>query len=50
MVRENCSHYIHQITHCKHCRTDTYGVLTEDRDIELELLHARIGEVYDDYI
>ncbi|WP_460181509.1 radical SAM protein [Thermodesulfovibrio sp. TK110] len=49
-IRENCSHYIHQITHCKHCRADAYGVLGEDKDIELELLNAKIGEVYCEYV
>lgn len=49
-LREHCSQYISQITHCKHCRADAYGVLGDDRDIELELLNARIGEVYSEYV
>lgn len=49
-IRENCSRYIHQITHCKHCRADAYGVLGDDKDIELELLNARIGEDYENYV
>jgi len=49
-IRENCSQYIHQITHCKHCRADAYGVIGEDEDIEIELLNAKIGEIYCEYV
>jgi nitrogen fixation protein NifB len=45
-IRGECSPYIEQMTHCKQCRADAFGVLGEDRDMELEVLNARIGEEY----
>jgi nitrogen fixation protein NifB len=44
--RRLCEAYIPQMTHCKQCRADACGVLGEDRDMELELFHARMGEEY----
>ena len=44
--RAECERYIPQMTHCRQCRADACGVLGEDKDMELELLHARIGEEY----
>ena len=35
-----------QMTHCKQCRADACGILGEDKDMELEVLMARIGEEY----
>lgn len=45
-MRDKCSPYISQMTHCRQCRADACGTLGEDKDIELELLNARIGEEY----
>lgn len=44
--REECIKYIPQMTHCRQCRADAFGILGEDRDMELEILNARIGEEY----
>jgi nitrogen fixation protein NifB len=48
--RAECERYIPQMTHCRQCRADACGVLGEDKDMELELLHSRIGEEYCDAI
>jgi nitrogen fixation protein NifB len=45
-MRNKCGEYILQMTHCRQCRADAFGVLGEDRDMELEMLHAKIGEDY----
>ena len=45
-LRAKCDTYIPQMTHCRQCRADAYGILGEDKDMELELLNARIGEEY----
>lgn len=45
-LREECIKYIPQMTHCRQCRADACGILGEDRDMELEVLNARIGEEY----
>ena len=44
--RAECIRYIPQMTHCRQCRADACGILGEDRDMELEILNARIGEEY----
>jgi nitrogen fixation protein NifB len=44
--RAECEKHIPQMTHCRQCRADACGILGEDRDMELELLSARIGEEY----
>jgi nitrogen fixation protein NifB len=46
MMREKCRPFIPQMTHCKQCRADACGILGEDKDMELEVLMARIGEDY----
>jgi nitrogen fixation protein NifB len=48
--RSECSGRIPQMTHCRQCRADACGVLGEDKDMELELLNARIGEEYCDAV
>jgi nitrogen fixation protein NifB len=48
--RSECSDRIPQMTHCRQCRADACGVLGEDKDMELELLNARIGEEYCDTV
>lgn len=45
-LRDKCGQYISQMTHCKQCRADACGILGEDKDMELEVLNARIGEEY----
>lgn len=48
--REELTPFITQMAHCRQCRADACGILGEDKDIELELLHARIGEEYADLV
>ncbi len=45
-LRGECAKHIAQMTHCRQCRADAFGVLGEDKDMELEALNARIGEDY----
>jgi len=45
-MREKCGKYILQMTHCRQCRADAFGVFGEDRDMELEMLNAKIGDDY----
>ena len=45
-MRGQCKKYVPQMTHCRQCRADAFGMLGEDRDMELEVLNARIGEEY----
>ncbi|TAL25454.1 MAG: nitrogenase cofactor biosynthesis protein NifB [Nitrospirae bacterium] len=45
-MRKECMVHIPQMTHCRQCRADACGILGEDKDMELELLNARIGEEY----
>ncbi|HXW69674.1 MAG TPA: radical SAM protein, partial [Dissulfurispiraceae bacterium] len=45
-IREACRHHIPQMTHCKQCRADACGIIGEDKDMELEMLNAKIGEDY----
>lgn len=49
-MRESCGVHIPQMTHCRQCRADACGILGEDKDMELEVLHARIGEFYGEMI
>ena len=49
-MREECIKYIPQMTHCRQCRADAFGILGEDRDMELEVLNAMIGEDYCDIV
>ena len=49
-MRELCRPRLRQMTHCKQCRADACGVLGEDKDMELEVLNARIGEEYMDSV
>lgn len=49
-MRKKCGGYIPQMTHCKQCRADAFGILGEDRDMEMEVLNARIGEEYCDIV
>lgn len=48
--RKECSGRIPQMSHCRQCRADACGILGEDKDMELEVLNARIGEEYCDAI
>jgi hypothetical protein len=46
-VRLEGGKYMEQMTHCKQCRADACGIIGEDKDMELEVLAARIGEDYE---
>lgn len=45
-IRKKAGKFLPQMTHCKQCRADAYGELGEDKDMELEVLLAKIGEDY----
>ncbi len=49
-MREECGKHVPQMTHCTQCRADAFGVLGEDKDMELEVLNAMIGEEYCDMV
>ena len=42
--------YLPQMTHCRQCRADALGTLGEDRDMELEMLFAKIGDEYTEMV
>ena len=44
--RDELRPFVSQMSHCRQCRADACGTLGEDKDMELELLQARIGEEY----
>ena len=48
--RKEGSGRIPQMSHCRQCRADACGILGEDKDMELEVLNARIGEEYCDAV
>ncbi len=50
IMRKKCIRYIPQMTHCRQCRADACGEIGEDRDMELEVLFSRIGEVYNEMV
>lgn len=45
-MRDQCGKHVRQMTHCRQCRADAFGILGEDGDMELEVLNASIGEDY----
>ena len=45
-MRAECGEYLSQMSHCKQCRADACGVIGKDRDMESEVLLARLGEDY----
>lgn len=45
-MRDLCRPHVRQMSHCRQCRADACGVLGEDKDMEMEVLMARIGEEY----
>jgi nitrogen fixation protein NifB len=49
-MRDRCRPYLSQMSHCRQCRADACGILGEDKDMELEVLMARIGEEYADRV
>lgn len=49
-MRNECAKFISQMTHCRQCRADAFGILGEDKDMELEVLNSRIGEEYCDMV
>jgi len=49
-MRNKCKVFLSQMKHCTQCRSDAFGLLGEDRDMELEVLNSRIGEDYCDNV
>jgi nitrogen fixation protein NifB len=49
-MRDRCRPFISQMSHCRQCRADACGILGEDKDMELEVLMARIGEDYSESV
>jgi nitrogen fixation protein NifB len=49
-MRDQCRPFVSQMSHCRQCRADACGILGEDKDMELEVLMARIGEEYVDSV
>ncbi len=49
-MRDRCRPSVSQMTHCRQCRADACGTLEEDKDAELEVLLARIGEEYSEVV
>lgn len=49
-MRKICSQHISQMSHCRQCRADALGALGEDRDMELEMLFAKIGDEYTEMV
>jgi nitrogen fixation protein NifB len=45
-MRGICNPFVKQMSHCRQCRADALGTLRENKDIEMEVLMARIGEEY----
>jgi len=44
--RDELRPFISQMSHCRQCRADACGTLGEDKDMDTEMLMARIGEEY----
>lgn len=44
--RDELRPFISQMSHCRQCRADACGTLGEDKDMDTELLMAKIGEEY----
>jgi nitrogen fixation protein NifB len=44
--RDELRPFLGQMTHCRQCRADACGTLGDDKDMDTELLLARIGEEY----
>jgi len=49
-MRAICKPFVKQMAHCRHCRADAFGTLNEDKDIDSEVLMARIGEEYNELV
>lgn len=47
MLRLECGMSIPQMSHCRQCRADACGTLDENKDMESEVLAARIGDAYE---
>lgn len=48
--RDELRPFISQMSHCRQCRADACGTLGEDKDMELEVLQSRIGELYEEAV
>jgi nitrogen fixation protein NifB len=49
-MRDSLRPFISQMSHCRQCRADACGTLGDDKDMDTELLLARIGEEYADTV
>jgi nitrogen fixation protein NifB len=49
-MRDKCRPCVPQMSHCRQCRADACGILGEDKDMELEVLMARIGDDYNESV
>ncbi|HMK42554.1 MAG TPA: nitrogenase cofactor biosynthesis protein NifB [Dissulfurispiraceae bacterium] len=47
LLRLECGVSIPQMSHCRQCRADACGTLDDNKDMESEVLAARIGEEYE---
>lgn len=45
-MRDRLKPFVKQMSHCRQCRADACGRLGEDKDMDTEMLLARIGEEY----
>ncbi len=45
-MRARCGEYLSQMSHCNQCRADACGLIGKDRDMETEMLLARLGDEY----
>lgn len=47
LLRLICGTHLPQMSHCRQCRADACGTLDDNKDMETEVLAARIGEAYE---
>jgi len=50
LLRYTCGEHISQISHCKQCRSDAAGLMGCDKDSDMEVLLAKIGDEYADMV
>ena len=49
-IRDICRPFIKQMTHCRQCRADAVGTIKENKDIDSEVLMARVAEAYEEAV
>jgi len=49
-MRATCGEYLSQMSHCKQCRADACGIIGKDRDMESEVMYARLAEALEDNV